>query len=70
MTKADLVAQINADVLVDDQLKHCIAVAETGRQVLLFGDYSWNQQASLPSGVTRCLSWSDVQDEIGRIASS
>ena len=70
MTKADLVAQINADVLVDDQVKHCIAVAETGRQALLFGDYSWNQQASLPSGVTRCLSWSDVQNEIGRIASS
>ena len=70
MTKADLVTQIGADVLVDDQLKHCVAVAETGRHALLFGDYSWNNQVPLPHGITRCLSWDDVRDEIGRIANN
>lgn len=68
MTKADLITQIGADILIDDQLKHCIAVAETGRNALLFGDYTWNQQPILPSGVVRCLGWDDVRSEIGRIA--
>ena len=68
MTKADLITQINADVLIDDQLKHCEAVAQTGRHALLFGSYSWNQQAELPSRVTRCLSWGDVRSEVERIA--
>lgn len=67
-TKADLVNQINADILIDDQLKHCLSVAESGRQAILFGDYSWNQADSLPSGVVRCLNWSEVTHEVERIA--
>lgn len=70
MTKADLVSQINADVLIDDQLKHCLAVAETGRNAILFGDYNWNNQATLPSGATRCLNWNEVKNEINRIANA
>lgn len=68
-TKAEIVKQINADILVDDQLKHCRAVAESGRCALLFGDYSWNQSARLPDRVSRCDSWTTIEREIERIAS-
>lgn len=69
MTKAELITSIGADVLIDDQLKHCLAVGEQGRQAILFGDYSWNKSDSLPNGVARCLNWVDVEREIERIAS-
>lgn len=69
-TKADLINQIEADVLVDDQLKHCLAVAESGRRAILFGDYSWNKADKLPNRVTRCLNWNEVELEIKRIANA
>lgn len=70
LTKAELITQINADVLIDDQLKHCLAVSETGRNAILFGDYTWNRADSLPDKVVRCHSWSEVEVEIERIANS
>lgn len=70
LTKTELITQINADVLIDDQLKHCLAVSETGRNAILFGDYTWNQADNLPDRVVRCHSWSEVEVEIERIASS
>ena len=60
-TKAELMTQINADVLIDDQLKHCQAVAAHGRNALLFGDYAWNQATVLPAGVVRCTNWYEVE---------
>jgi uncharacterized HAD superfamily protein len=68
--KSGVVASINADVLVDDQLKHCIAVAKSGRQAILFGDYTWNQAKVLQQGVVRCIDWLAVETEIERIANS
>lgn len=68
MTKAELVNQIGADVLIDDQLKHCMAVAGEGRHAILFGDYAWNRAEELPDFVTRCHSWSEVEAAIDRIA--
>jgi len=68
-TKAELMTQINADVLIDDQLKHCQAVAAHGRNALLFGDYAWNQAATLPAGVVRCTNWYEVEVAIERLAS-
>lgn len=70
LTKTELITQINADVLIDDQLKHCLAVSETGRNAILFGDYTWNRADNLPDRVVRCRSWSEVEVEIERIASS
>lgn len=62
-TKADLVKQIGADYLIDDQLKHCIASAEVGIPALLFGNYAWNQtDQKLPDGVTRVQDWHAVQE--------
>ncbi len=68
-TKAELMTQINADVLIDDQLKHCQAVAAHGRNALLFGDYAWNQATVLPAGVVRCTNWYEVEVAIERLAS-
>lgn len=70
MTKAELINQVNADVLIDDQFKHCAAVAGSGRQAILFGEYKWNRVDSLPERVPRCTSWSEVEQEIERIANS
>ncbi|MGI6612287.1 MAG: 5' nucleotidase, NT5C type [Candidatus Nanosyncoccaceae bacterium] len=68
LTKADLISQIEADVLIDDQLKHCVAVAETGRYAIVFGDYEWNRANHLPPRVVRCLSWIEVERTINEIA--
>ena len=68
-TKAELMTQINADVLIDDQLKHCQAVAAHGRNALRFGDHAWNQAVALPAGVVRCTNWYDVEVAIERRAS-
>lgn len=60
-TKAELVRQVGADYLIDDQLKHCLAVAEAGLETVLFGDYRWNQLNELPPRVTRCADWAAVE---------
>lgn len=59
-TKAEACQQIGAAYLIDDSLAQSTACAEIGMQVVLFGDYSWNQIAQLPSNVTRCDDWPDV----------
>lgn len=59
-TKTDLVKKIKADYLIDDQLKHCISAASEGVEVLLFGDYKWNQLDNLPPNITRVLDWDGV----------
>lgn len=61
-TKADLAVKKGATVLIDDQLKHCLAAAEKGIEAILFGDYTWNQIDVLPRGVTRCKNWSKVEE--------
>lgn len=60
-TKADVVESLNADYLIDDQLKHCQAVAHAGKKALLFGDYTWNQLDLLPTGMTRTPDWAAVE---------
>ncbi|MGF7228536.1 MAG: 5' nucleotidase, NT5C type [Candidatus Saccharibacteria bacterium] len=61
-TKADLLEEIGATYLIDDQLKHCIAAAERGIKAVLFGDYTWNQADVLPPGVHRCATWKEVAE--------
>jgi uncharacterized HAD superfamily protein len=61
-TKADVLEEIGAEYLIDDQLKHCIAAAERGIKAVLFGDYPWNQADTLPPGVRRCTSWKEVRE--------
>lgn len=62
LTKASLVDALGVDYLIDDQLKHCLAVAAAGKRALLFGNYTWNQTADLPSGMTRVANWRAVEE--------
>ncbi|MBI3889351.1 hypothetical protein HY312_02130 [Candidatus Saccharibacteria bacterium] len=61
LTKADIVKELGAEYLIDDQLKHCFATASVGIETVLFGDYTWNRvQDALPASVTRCKTWEEV----------
>jgi 5'(3')-deoxyribonucleotidase len=63
LTKGQLVAEIGADYLIDDQPKHCLAAAEAGLEAILFGDYKWNKiLKALPPGVTFCRDWLAVRE--------
>lgn len=62
LTKADILMELGANYLIDDQLKHCIAAAEAGIPALLFGEYAWNQTDTLPVGVTRVKDWLTVEE--------
>lgn len=61
-TKAEVVRQIGADYLIDDQPKHCFAAAGAGITSLLFGDYKWNRNIELPQGVVRAKNWKEIQE--------
>jgi uncharacterized HAD superfamily protein len=65
MTKKELCERVGADYLIDDQLKHCFAVAEVGLKAILFGDYGWNKCETLPVGVVRKLSWVEIGEYFG-----
>lgn len=67
VTKASAVVEIGADYLIDDQTKHCLAVAETGKTAILFGDYPWNRMDNLPMGVVRCADWPAVEEYFARV---
>lgn len=60
-TKAEVVVELGADYLIDDQPKHCLATAEAGVDSILFGNYPWNQLDELPSRVARCNNWADEE---------
>ncbi len=60
MTKAELCKQVGAKLLIDDQLVNARHVAAAGIDALLFGDYPWNQAASLPPGIKRVQDWPHV----------
>jgi len=59
-TKGELVKKLNADYLIDDQLKHCLSVSSLGMKSILFGNYSWNKSDNLPQNVQRVDNWLDI----------
>ena len=59
-TKGELVKNLNADYLIDDQLKHCLSVSKLGIESILFGNYSWNKADTLPNNVERAKGWLDI----------
>lgn len=61
MTKTEILRQLGANMLIDDQLKHCLAAADAGISALLFGDYGWNRNVKLPNTVTRVKDWQAVE---------
>jgi 5'(3')-deoxyribonucleotidase len=70
-TKGDVCQRLQADVLIDDSLKHLANAAEYGIDGLLwFGDYPWQGGDQAFGGAVHCVSWADVEREIERIANS
>lgn len=68
-TKGEVCQELNADILVDDHIEHINSVLESGlKEVIVFGDYPWNQVETLPAGAKRCRDWQEVSGEIERIA--
>jgi 5'(3')-deoxyribonucleotidase len=62
-TKADVLKDLGADYLIDDQPKHCLGAAEAGVTCLLFGDYKWNRDITdLPKNVVRTKTWKQVEE--------
>ena len=61
-TKGEMLSELGADYLIDDQPKHCFAAAELGIETVLFGNYRWSRELKqLPENVTRCRDWHEVE---------
>ena len=65
ITKADICRQIGARWLIDDLAGHCNIAAQGGIEAVLFGDYAWNRNEEIVSGVTRCKNWDEVLNYFG-----
>jgi 5'(3')-deoxyribonucleotidase len=61
-SKADVCKELNADLLIDDHLFHAEVVAKAGIDVLLFGNYPWNQADNLPANITRVKGWNEIEN--------
>jgi 5'(3')-deoxyribonucleotidase len=62
MTKADVLRELRPEILIDDQIKHCLGALAVGVTPILFGDYPWNRVGDLPSEIIRCRSWGEVSE--------
>lgn len=66
--KADVCRQLGADILIDDHITHGVDVLQAGvERAILFGNFPWNRQDVLVTGMTRCQNWEEVLGEIERI---
>ena len=59
-SKKEVLKEVGAQYLIDDQPKHCIAAAEAGIKALLFGDYGWNRETPLQPNMVRAKNWQEV----------
>lgn len=60
LNKAELCKQLSVQTLIDDQLKNLEDCAKLDIQVILFGDYAWNQSDDLPKNTVRVKDWDEV----------
>lgn len=60
ITKAEILKQIGANYLIDDQPKHCVAAAEAGVKSIIFGDYMWNRDVKMTKNMVRAKNWQEV----------
>lgn len=68
-TKGDVCQSIGADILVDDHLEHIESVLAVGmKEVIVFGEYPWNQSSTMPQGAKRCKDWVEVTAEVDKLA--
>lgn len=59
-SKAQICAEIGANVLIDDHPDHLKDCAKYGVKGLLFGDYRWNRDIALPANVQRVQDWAEA----------
>lgn len=70
-TKGEVCASIGADVLLDDHVIHGESVLAAGvKEVIIWGNYPWNQKQKLSNGMVRCTNWDAVFQERARILNS
>eukprot|EP00033_Pygsuia_biforma_P000573 GCRY01000675.1.p1 GENE.GCRY01000675.1~~GCRY01000675.1.p1 ORF type:complete len:207 (+),score=31.63 GCRY01000675.1:175-795(+) len=67
ISKPEFCRAINAELLIDDAVKHARACSEAGIKTILFGDYAWNQlkndEEDLDAKmVHRVSSWNEVKE--------
>jgi FMN phosphatase YigB (HAD superfamily) len=60
-TKAELLRELGADYLIDDQAKHCLGAAKAGITALLFGPNN-HDSGQLPPKVMRARHWDEVME--------
>ena len=65
-SKASICTAMGARYLIDDHLHHANVVAQAGIDVLLFGDYPWNQAEVLAPNITRVKDWHAAQSMLLR----
>lgn len=58
--KAKISKDIGADYFIDDNLNHCLAVAEEEITCLLFGEYGWNREEVKNKKIIRVKNWDEV----------
>lgn len=66
-TKARLCKELGVDYLIDDQAKHCLGASQVGVKALLFGEYPWNKNVSLPREIEKVTNWKEVEDYFNKI---
>lgn len=68
-SKAVVCHEIQAEYLIDDDIKNLLDAREVGVKGVLFADYPWSKTDELPEGITRCLDWPAVltyfESEVG-----
>jgi uncharacterized HAD superfamily protein len=60
--KSEVCRELGIDLLIDDHVHHARTVAECGIDVLLFGNYPWNQAKDLPKNIRRVQGWQEVAE--------
>lgn len=59
-TKLEICVREGISIMIEDVLEYALQFANTGIRVLLFGNYPWNQNGSLPSNIIRVKDWKEV----------
>jgi len=59
-TKSDICRDLGVSVLIDDSLDYLMQCLPLGITEILFGDYPWNQNGNLPSGIFRIKGWKEI----------
>lgn len=59
LLKSEICKDLGAKYIIDDHMHHASDCAAAGLEVILFGEYPWNQ-GKVPDGATRCKDWSEV----------